>query len=274
MKRSATIILNRNLPEITDSLCKHIKKHDGDLTDIYVLESGSDYDNLSKNTSWHANHEEAMQQGLRYQRGMNYALFQLFKEEKLDSYDYFLLLTNDTVLENKPSLEVLFKIMDSNKKIGILSPCSKNWGEKLLLEEKKTKYFWFIHNNSYVIRKEFLQTVMNDKDDNWESFFYDGSNFRGYLSESEVIAKAYINNWAAAITSEVWVEENESYLLNKSSLIKTESYDDNIKLYIEEGLEWIKQKYGFTNKWQMNLYVKLMYENYFSFHPDESKFKL
>ena len=33
---------------------------------------------------------------------------------------------------------------------------------------------------------------------------FDGNNFRGYGSEHEPIAKAYANDWAAAITSEVW----------------------------------------------------------------------
>ena len=60
-----------------------------------------------------------------------------------------------------------------------------------------------------------------------------------------MIAKAYVNDWAAAITSSVYVEENESYLLEKSDLIKTEKYQENIKLYLDEGRAWIKQKYGF-----------------------------
>ena len=45
---------------------------------------------------------------------------------------------------------------------------------------------------------------------------------RGYGSEHELIAKAYANNWAAAITSSVYTSENETHLLTKSDLIKTE----------------------------------------------------
>ena len=44
------------------------------------------------------------------------------------------------------------------------------------------------------------------------------------VSESELIAKAYANDWAAAITSTVWAGENESYLINQADLIKTEVY--------------------------------------------------
>ena len=45
MNRIATI-LNRNLPEPTDSLYEHLLTNDGDMTDIFVLEAGSDDDKL------------------------------------------------------------------------------------------------------------------------------------------------------------------------------------------------------------------------------------
>ena len=73
------------------------------------------------------------------------------------------------------------------------------------------------------------------------NFLFDGNNFRGYLSECELIARAYANDWAAAITTQVLAEEDESYLLNKNQLIKTESYEENLQLYIDEGLKWIKK---------------------------------
>ena len=79
---------------------------------------------------------------------------------------------------------------------------------------------------------------------------------RGYLSESELIAKGYANDWAAAITSSVFVEENESYLLEKADLIKTDKFQENFELYLEEGRSWIRQKYGFNSRWSMQQYVK------------------
>ena len=54
-KKTATIILNRNLPVETDNLVSHIKKYDENLTDIFVIEAGSDKNNLSKNMTWHVN---------------------------------------------------------------------------------------------------------------------------------------------------------------------------------------------------------------------------
>ena len=53
MKKVATIIINRNLPKVTDRLYNSIKRNNPDITDIFVLEAGSDEKNLSKNTTWH-----------------------------------------------------------------------------------------------------------------------------------------------------------------------------------------------------------------------------
>lgn len=90
----------------------------------------------------------------------------------------------------------------------------------------------------------------------------------------ELIAKAYANNWAAAITAQVIVEENESYLINHSDIIKTETYNENLKLYVEEGLKWIKKKYGFNNRWVMQQYVKMFYESFFEYNPELKKYKI
>ncbi|MDP8218383.1 MAG: hypothetical protein P9M03_06635, partial [Candidatus Theseobacter exili] len=106
------------------------------------------------------------------------------------------------------------------------------------------------------------------------NFLFDGSNFRGYGSESELIAKAYANDWAAAITSEVWAEENESYLLSRADLIKTEGYDDNLKLYVEEGRRWMKNKYGFNSRWSMQQYVKAFYDRFFEFYPEFKPYQI
>ena len=54
MKKLAVIILNRNLPKVTDKLYNRIKKKNKN-TDIFILESGSDKKLLAKNKTWHAN---------------------------------------------------------------------------------------------------------------------------------------------------------------------------------------------------------------------------
>ncbi len=274
MKRVATLILNRNLPDVTDRLHDHLVKYDGEMTDVYVIEAGSDTGRLSKNVTWRADWPEAVTHGLRFSRGMNYGLSQLWKEKKFEKYDAFFLLTNDTELEPTSALIPLMNIFDQHPRLGVLSPCGKRWGEKLLLKEQTTKYFWFIHNNALLLRRDFVETILNRVKPDFMNFLFDGENFRGYCSESELIAKAYANDWAAAITSEVLVGENESYLLNQADLIKTEGYDENLKLYLEEGNVWMRNKYGFNSHWSMQQYVKSFYDRFFDFHPEYKLYQI
>jgi hypothetical protein len=274
MKKIATIILNRNLPVVTERLYEHLANYDGDQTDIYVVEAGSDADNLSRYVTWHANSEEILQNGLRYGRGMNFALVQLINESKFDQYDAFFLLTNDTEFNAEPTLAPLVRIMNMHPRVGVLSPCSERWGEKFLLKSEKTKYFWFIHNNAYLLRREFIESIANKEQPDLMDFLFDGDNFRGYGSEHELIAKAYANDWAAAITSEVWASENESHLLEQADQIKTEGYEENLNLYVIEGRRWMRKKYGFNSHWSMQQYVKGFYDKFFEFHPEYDKFKI
>jgi hypothetical protein len=273
-KKVATIVLNRNLPDVTDRLCDHLQLYDADMTDVYVVEAGSDKDRLSKHTTWHADWLEAREHGLRYARGMNYGLSQLWNEGRFSTYDAFLLLTNDTELTAGPTVAPLLSVLAEHPLVGILSPCSKRWGERRLLERDATKYFWFIHNNAYLLRRAFVEAVMEAERPDVMNFLFDGTNFRGFGSESELIAKAYVNDWAAAITSAVWAEENEAYLLNRADLIKTEGYHENLKLYVEEGRRWMRRKYGFNSRWSMQQYVKGFYDLFFDFHPECSAYRI
>ena len=274
MSSVATIILNRNLPGPTDRLYEHLITYDGAYTDVFVLEAGSNIDNLSQYCTWHVNDAETIKNGLRYARGMNYALLNLHKENKWDNYDAFFLLTNDTELNPKATIQPLIETLEQHSRVGILSPCSMRWGERLLLSKDPTKYFSFIHNHALLMRREFIESIMETTDPSFMNFIFDGSNFRGYLSESELIAKAYSNFWSAAITSEVEINENQSHLINKSDLIETENYDKNLKLYIKEGQDWMKKKYGFKSKWSMQMYAKTFYDKFFEYYPEYIKYKL
>jgi len=274
MSKTATIILNRNLPEPTNQLVEHLKKFDSEYTDVFVVEAGSDQDDLSKYCTWHVNSENVQQHGLRYSRGMNYGLLQLWQEGEWEGYDSFFLITNDTELTENSTIKPLNELLKQHPRIGILSPCSKRWGERHLLKQESTKYFWFIHNNAYFLRREFIDNIKEIKSPDMMNFLFDGTNFRGYHSESELIVKAYANDWSAAITADVYVEENESYLIDKTDLIKTESYQKNHQLYIKEGEEWLKRKYGFNSRWSMQQYVKSFYDHFFEFHPEYIKYKI
>jgi hypothetical protein len=274
MSLAATVILNRNLPQVTNNLYEHLIKFDSDHTDVYVLEAGSDKNNLSKYCTWYADEPEIIKNGLRYNRGMNYALLKLFNTADWKKYDGFFLITNDTVLNNYKTVLPLIETINLHHRIGIISPCSTKWGEKIFLKKEKIKFFWYISNNALFLKREFIEDIMQVHNPSYFNFVFDGTNFRGYLSDSELIAKAYANDWAAGITSEVYAEENESYLLEKSDLIKTENYSKNLNLYLKEGREWVKKKYGFNSHWSMHYYAKNFYDKFFDHNPNLIRYKI
>ena len=89
-----------------------------------------------------------------------------------------------------------------------------------------------------------------------------------------MIAKGFINDWAAAITSEVYHSQNNSYMLEKADLIKTEPLELNLKLAEKEGRLWMFNKYGFRSRWDMYKYVKCFYDKFFDYYPQYSVYKI
>ncbi len=274
MKKTATIILNRNLPTVTDQLYELLERNNRQETDIYVVESGSDKHNLSKYCSWWANWEQSLAEGLRPPRGFNYALTKLWEEGKYQQYDYFFLVCNDVEFEEKPIIATLVSEMEKHPRVGILSPCSDNWGERKLLKYDETKYFWYVTNNALFIRREYIDTIRELDEPNYMNFIYDGNNFRGYESEIELMVKGYANDWATAITTKVKAEENESHLKTAADLIKTDPYDKNISMVISESKKWLRKKYGFNSRWTMQMYAKFFYEKFFDYYPELKEYQI
>jgi len=264
----ATIILNRNLPEPTDRLYENIEKYNHDITDLYVVESGSDKNRKSKYCTWWANDEDALLNGLRYSRGFNFGLTNLLQEDKYNNYDYFFLVCNDVEFENKPILHTMLKEIEKHPQLGILSPCSPIWAEKEIIGIDNTKYFWHVHFNSWLIRREYIDSVREIYNPDRFNFFFDGHNFRGYYSDIEMVAKGYANDWATGITTKVFQNENDSYLKSKSDLMKTDPYEENLIKVFKEGKNWLRGKYGFNSRWTMQAYSKFFYEQFFTFYPE------
>lgn len=274
MKKTAAIILNRNLPDVTDALYGHIRKNDGDAASIFVVESGSQEDKLSQYCTWWANWEESLAQGLRTPRGFNYALSRLWEEGKFKDFDYFFLLPNDTEFKNVPMISILTEEMKKHPRLGILAPCLSSWGEYQLIGPESTKYFWYISPGPWFLRREYIEDVMELENPDYMNFLYDGTNFRGYESDIELIVKGYANDWAAGITTKVMVEENEEHLKTKAALIKTDSYEENLKKYVEEGKRWMRRKYGFNHRWSIQMYAKFFYEKFFEYYPEFKKYNI
>lgn len=263
----ATLILNRNLPDATDQLVDHFRKWDDKLTDIYVIESGSDKDKLSRHCSFWANWPEALENGLRWARGFNYGLLELDRTGR--RYEYYFLVMGDSVFEDQPTLNNMLAIMEQYSRIGILSPLSSAWSEaKLLAEGDDVKCFWLFPHVSWLVRRSLLDLVITKDQPSYINYFYDGGNFRGYYDDIELIAKAYHRDYAAAITSRVIFREDEELARDNIEQIKTDEQSFARRQMYEDGLVWMRQKYGFIHKGQFKEWVEREYRDFMRRNPE------
>lgn len=265
----ATIILNRNLPEQTNALYEHIYKYDKNITDVYIVEAGSDRNKLSKYYTWYVADDFTKINGLRFNRGMNFGIHSLIKENKYQNYDAFFLITNDTLLNKKKTLSLLFDCLKNHERLGIISPCSKTFGEINLFNSKNIIFTWYLHSTALLIKKGLIDKIGHFEKENYFNFLFDGDNFRGCFSEMELILKSYSNEYSVGITNKVFAEENESWLMKLSHLIKTDSYESNLDKYLTEGYSWIHKKFGYTTHWQLYNQIKLSYDQYFDWYPED-----
>lgn len=272
--RVAVIILNRNLPGPTNSLCEYFLSDTKSSPDVYVVEAGSEDDRLSRFCSWHVNDPITRENGLRFNRGINYGLVELLKAGKFRDYEAFLFCTNDTEFKVDAAVSKLVSTLHEYPNVGVLVPCSHDWGEKLLLQEFSTKFLWTVHSCTFMVTRSLVEEIADFNEPSYLDFLFDGNNFRGFMSETELVVKGYANNYATAITSNVTFVENNSYIIEKSELIRTVPNSTNLDLYVEEGLSWLKKKYGFNSRWGMHAYSKGMYDEFFRNFPHLGKYRI
>lgn len=269
----ATLILNRNLPHVSDRLVDHLKKWNGDLTDVYVIESGSDPDKLSNYCSFWANWPEAREMGLRTCRGFNYGLFELDKTGK--RYEYYFFVTGDTEFADEPTIKILCEVMENHPHIGILSPLSLDWGEaKYFTAQDDLKCVWLMPHVGWLMRRTLLDQLITKDDPSYINYFYDGTNFRAYDADTELIIKSYTNDFAAAITSRVHFREKSDLTDQNALVMKTERQAVHKKLMYEEGLAWMKKKYGFSRKEQMRSWAMTEYRAFMKRHPSSRQYEI
>lgn len=272
-KPIATLILQRNLPRVTDRLVEHIKRWNDGVTDIYVIESGSDEDKLSQYYTFWANWPEARDRGLHYCRGFNYGLLELDKTGK--RYPYYFMVCGDTLFNDESTLHVLLELMERYKRLGIVSPLSPDWGERELFSDRvDLKCVWLIPHVAWMFRREFLDLIIARDGPSHMNYFYDGTNFRGYDADTELIIKAYLNDYALALTSRVQFREQLDLTDKNAAVMKTEKKKLHQQLMYEEGLAWMKRKYGFDSKLEMRDWARKVYKKFMRRNKDYRKFKI
>lgn len=273
-KPVATLVLNRNLGGVTDRLVEHLQKFDGDICDIIVIESGSEEDKRSKYPGYQACWKEAMENGLRYGRGFNFGLASLLENGKYENYEYFFLVWNNSVFFDEPTTGILLEQLVSHPKMGIISPCDAAWGEYRLIPENESRVFWYGTHVAWLMRRSFIDTIREFKNPGPMNFLYDGTNFRGYYSDVELIGKAYVNDFAYAVTRKTCFKEIRNYKEKYQDLMRTETTEVNQDKMYQEGMAWLRRKYGFQSHWNMLQYVKAFYDIFLSNNPGYSDYKI
>lgn len=273
MTEVATIILSRNMPDVTDRLVEQFQSFNNGETDVFVVESGSEREKRSRYCTWWADWDEALRDGLRYPRGFNYGLSCLLREGRFADYDYFFLVCNDVEF-NEPLVPVLLDEMQRHPRVGILSPCNTSWPERGLIGENSTRYVWHSTHLAWMLRRSFVETVMNRDHPAYMNLLYDGSNFRGHDVDRELIIKGYINEYATALTTKALISENTELLRSKADVMRTDPYEMNLRMVVEEGREWMRRKYGFTTRVHMQIYATLFYDRFFTLYPELAPLRL
>jgi len=207
---------------------------------------------------------------MHFPRGLNFGLLELKKLQR--EYDYIVLAMGDTVLYDEPTIEVMVNLMDKNERMGILAPISPfhdvDSQPNFSLNGKGIISHWLMPHVFWMFRREYLDEVVKENADNtYMGYFYDGTNFRGYDADTELILKAYQNNWFFGITNKV--KHHEIYDLTEKNYkrMKTEPFSLHKDLMFNEGLEWLQRKYGFENKYRMRDLVQAHYETFFEDNP-------
>jgi hypothetical protein len=272
-RRVAVIILSRNLPEAVDRLVRSIRRYDLDGCDIYVIEAGTDRDKLSQHHTTWANWPEAMREGLRPARGFNLGISELIKAGRLQDYDYLFLL-RATVQLDGPVVSRLLDQMEEHPRVGIISPCGETWPEQELVGPDSLRYVWHINHHAWMLRRCFVDLIIDHHGSSDNGPIFDGSNFRSYGTDTELIVKGYINDYATALSTACLLREDPELLKTRADLIRTDPYDINARKVFDEGFQWMRRKYGFTTRLQFQQYATLWYDRFFDLHPALAPYRL
>ena len=194
--------------------------------------------------------------------------------EKVQKYQYYFLVCQDSIFPDEPTLHIMLEEMERYPRIGILSPCSLEWGEASLVPDKEVRLFWFINHIAWLFRGDFIDAVKNIEEPSHLNYLYDGTNFRGYDLDVEVVAKAYANGYGAGITKRALFREDADLTDRMASTMKTDPQRLNRPAMFDEGKKWLRSKYGFNSRWNMVTYVKAFYNQFFEHYPDYQRLRI
>lgn len=108
----AAIIVNRDRPDLTDTLVEKLNK-DAPFVDTYVVEMGST--NRSKYESVYYDDPDYRGKCFGHNVGLRHAM-------KQKRYDYYIVMMNDVMPLENDTIQTLIRMMNKYKGVGLMSP--------------------------------------------------------------------------------------------------------------------------------------------------------
>ena len=255
------IILNRNLRDVTDKLAISLEAI-SEVSRVDVVDAGSSKREISKRTFVRDGGDFALTNGLRINRGFNLGLSTWLTLESTSSW--VLLLPNDSELVFADFPKLLEATSRVPELVAIV-PISEDNAYAPLIDETGMALAWNFHEGPLLVRSDFVRERLKKGAD-----LFDHENFRGFASFLELSFQAYASDNCIIATNLLQFEENTSHLLTQHALIGTEPQAENLSLLLREGKKWLAAKYGFTDRRNLELATRLLFEEFCIGHPEIS----
>lgn len=255
-KKFIAIILNRNLGTICDEL-RHNLLNSG-ISDVIIVDSSTGRELQSEFVNVSADDNESIKQGLRINRGFNIGLNYALQHFEFEWVFCFPVDTQIVKLE----LEAFELVSAKYPKIQAFPLLEQN-DPYLSLMKKDLGLVWNIPEGPILLKGSFVSQFKVEN----KVILFDDNNFRAFLSFKELALRVYANGGAIGLFSNFLISEREDLLLNYFELMKTESFSDNKRLLIEEGNEWLRSKYGISDRWSFENLIRLAYEEFLRCNP-------
>jgi hypothetical protein len=255
-------ILNRNLGEVCDELVAHLESLGVPLNQVAVVDCSTEENLASRSSTVKVSTPEALEHGLRFNRGMNIALDYLDEKEIKSEWVLFLPVDTEIVSWN---IEELLREANSIRNLVAIKPLDPKSPYLPLVGSRPIAIGWNFEEGPWLIRRDFIELQQSISPD---GTFFDNRNFRGYLTSLELAFRAYASDYCVGATSMTTMSENEEYLIQRNELMRTESKEENWALMLAEGEVWLASKYGFLDPWTLAWLTRLMYEHYLEIHPE------
>lgn len=255
------VILNRNLGEVCDSLCVDVEAVMGPESQLVVVDCSTSPQLASKRKTVVVDSDHALEFGLRFGRGMNIGIN--FLLDSGSSSPWILLLPVDAEIAHL-NLKLLLSELAMVSELVAVKPLPEGSAYAALLVEMGLGLGWNFEEGPWLLRSNYVKEQV---DLSGKAEFFDANNFRGFLTSLELAFRAYANGKCVGVTKHLVLRENQSYLIEKADLLKTDPLEENLRMFVAEGEEWLHRKYGVKDSWDFAQVVRLLFTQFLVENP-------